>query len=103
MPFFDGFSGWPTLGDAMNSRRVLMSTPYTQGLRIGGHDDAMCTCFAPVSRTMRMISCAVLPRTIESSTSSTRRPSISRRTGESLKRMPRRRFSLPGMMKVRPM
>ena len=65
--------------------------------------DGFAAASAGTPLTIRTICSAVLPRTMESSTSSTRLPSISSRTGESLKRMSRRRAALPAMMNVRPM
>ena len=62
----------------------------------------MWTSRAPASRTMRTILREVVPRTIESSISTTRRPSITWRTGLSLIFTPAERSPCRGWMKVRP-
>ena len=62
----------------------------------------MCTSRAPASRTMRTIFREVVPRTIESSISTTRRPSITWRTGLSLIFTPAVRWPCRGWMNVRP-
>ena len=56
---------------AISSLRVGMSMPYTLGKRTGGEADAKNTLLAPESRAICTISREVVPRTIESSTSST--------------------------------
>ena len=61
-----------------------------------------CTCAAPASRSMRTSWRWVLPRTIESSTTTSRRPSMTSRNGFSLSRMPMLRRDWVGWMKVRP-
>ena len=56
----------------------------------------------PASRTMRTILRLVVPRTMESSISTTRLPSITCRTGFSLRRTPKSRTRCSGSMNVRP-
>ena len=48
------------------------------------------------------MACWVLPRTIESSTTTTRCPAMTSRSGFSLSRMPRCRIVWLGWMNVRP-
>ena len=56
----------------------------------------------PASRSMVTIARWVLPRTIESSTTTTRWPAITSRSGFSFSRMPRCRMVWLGWMNVRP-
>ena len=77
--------------------------PYTLGYRMGGAQEAMYTFLAPHSRTMLIISVAVVPRTMLSSTSRTHLPANSIFIGLSLRRTLSRRSAWPGMMNVRPM
>ena len=67
-----------------------------------GADEATKTFFAPDSRAMRTISRIVVPRTIESSTSSTFFPSNSTGMAFNFWRTLFLRTAWPGMMKVRP-
>ena len=60
------------------------------------------TSAAPASRSIVTIACCVLPRTIESSTTTTRCPAITPRSGFSFSRMPRSRMVWLGWMNVRP-
>ena len=62
----------------------------------------MCTSAAPASLSMPTIARCVLPRTMESSTATTRCPAITSRSGFSLSRIPRWRMVWLGWMKVRP-
>ena len=62
----------------------------------------MCTSFAPALRIMRTILRLVVPRTIESSISTTRLPSSSERTGFSFSFTPKSRTLWLGSMNVRP-
>ena len=68
----------------------------------GDNADAMYTLRAPASRAICTISFEVLPRTIESSTSSTLRPLNSTPIALSFCRTDFLRTPCPGMMKVRP-
>ena len=61
-----------------------------------------CTSAAPASRSIRTSARWVLPRTIESSTTTSRLPAITSRSGLSLSRMPSWRIVCDGWMKVRP-
>ena len=69
---------------------------------IGGAVMRRCTSFAPDSRSMATSWREVLPRTIESSTTTRRLPSMMSRRGLSLRRMPSSRSDGEGWMKVRP-
>ncbi len=69
---------------------------------VGGQLMRMCTSRAPALRTMRTIFRLVVPRTIESSTSTTRRPSRMLFTGFSFTRTPKWRIDCCGWMNVRP-
>ena len=69
---------------------------------VGGEAMRICTSLAPASRTICTIFWLVVPRTIESSTSTTRLPSIMRRLALCLRRTPMWRIESPGWMKVRP-
>ncbi len=73
------------------------------GWRTGGAALARYTLRAPASRAICTICWLVVPRTIESSTSSTTRLRNSRWIGLSLRRTDFTRSPCPGMMKVRPM
>jgi len=57
---------------------------------------------APASRSIAISARCVFPRTIESSTTTSRLPSTTSRIGLSLRRIPRWRDSWVGWMKVRP-
>ena len=61
-----------------------------------------CTSFAPAARTILTIFRLVVPRTIESSTSTTRLPSRMLRTGFSFTFTPKCRIDCCGWMNVRP-
>ena len=61
-----------------------------------------CTSAAPASRSIRTSARWVLPRTIESSTTTSRLPAMTSRNGFSLSRMPSWRMVWDGWMKVRP-
>ena len=73
------------------------------GKRTGGAAEAKNTLRAPDSRAICTISRLVVPRTIESSTSSTFLPLNSIAIALSFWRTERVRTACPGMMKVRPM
>ena len=62
----------------------------------------MCTSSAPDSRSIRTMARWVLPRTIESSTTTIRLPRTLSRNGFSFSRMPSWRMVCEGWMKVRP-
>ena len=62
----------------------------------------MCTSLAPALRTMRTILRLVVPRTMESSISTTRLPSSRLRTGLIFSFTPKSRTLCRGSMKVRP-
>ena len=79
-----------------------MSMPYTLGKRTGGAALARKTLLAPASRTICTISRLVVPRTMESSTSSTFLPANSLAMGLSFCRTDFLRTACPGMMNVRP-
>ena len=77
-----------------------------QGLVKGDKMDdviRMCTSAAPASRSKRTSLRVVLPRTIESSTTTSRFPAMARFSGLSFRRMPCWRMVWLGEMKVRPM
>jgi hypothetical protein len=80
-----------------------MSMPYTLGYRMGGAALDRYTFLAPASRAICMISVAVVPLTIESSTSRTFRPANSDLIVFSLRRTDFFLVSCPGMMNVRAM
>ncbi len=69
---------------------------------VGGEETRTWTSFAPASRSMRTILRDVVPRTMESSTSTTRLPSTTSRTGLSLTFTPKWRIDCLGSMNVRP-
>ena len=69
---------------------------------VGGLLMRRCTSRAPASRTMPTILREVVPRTMESSMSTTRLPSSTLRTGLSLILTPKERMDCLGSMKVRP-
>jgi len=69
---------------------------------VGGLLMRMCTSRAPASRTIPTILRDVVPRTIESSISTTRLPSRTLRTGLSLILTPKDRIDCLGSMNVRP-
>ena len=79
-----------------------MSMPYTFGKRTGGAAEAKYTLSAPASRAICTISRLVVPRTIESSTSSTFLSLNSTPIAFSFWRTDFLRIACPGMMKVRP-
>ena len=58
---------------------------------------------APASRNILTMARVVVPRTMESSTTTRRWPSMASRSGFSFMRTPRARISWLGAMKVRPM
>ncbi len=62
-----------------------------------------CTSAAPDCRSMATTARVVVPRTIESSTTTSRLPAMFSRSGLSFMRTPRLRRSWLGAMKVRPM
>ena len=62
-----------------------------------------CTSAAPASRSIVTIARVVVPRTIESSTTTRRLPAMLSRSGLSFMRTPSARISWLGAMKVRPM
>ena len=68
----------------------------------GGADTRMWTSVAPASRSRAMIWLQVVPRTMESSTMTTRLPSTSLRRADSLMRTACSRLCWSGVMKVRP-
>ena len=87
---------------AMSSARVAKSMPKKQGHFTGGDEIRMWTSAAPASRSIRTRARWVLPRTIESSTTTSRLPRITSRSGLSLSRMPNCRMVCDGWMNVRP-
>ena len=62
-----------------------------------------CTSSAPASRSICTSAFCVVPRTIESSTTTTRLPARFSRSGFSFMRTARARSSCDGAMNVRPM
>ena len=68
----------------------------------GGLEIRTCTSRAPASRSIRTSARWVLPRTIESSTTTSRLPLMTSRSGFSLSRIPSCRIVCDGWMKVRP-
>ncbi len=87
---------------AISSARVAKSMPKKQGHFTGGEEIRMCTSAAPASRSIFTSARWVLPRTIESSTTTRRLPAMTSRSGLSLSRMPSWRMVWLGWMKVRP-
>ena len=67
---------------------------------VGGHEIRMCTSRAPAWRIMRTILRLVVPRTKESSTRTTRLPSMRWRTGLSFSLTPKSRIDCLGSMKL---
>jgi hypothetical protein len=68
------------LREAMSSQRVAISMPKKQGWQMGGAVMRMCTSRAPARRSISTTLGVVVPRTMESSTTTSRLPSrISRR------------------------
>ena len=63
----------------------------------------MCTSRAPAPRIISTILREVVPRTIESSTTTTRLPFSTSRTGDSFSFTPKWRICCDGSMNVRPM
>src|SRR5215831_16656582 len=78
-----------------------MSTPMKQGKRMGGLETRMCTSRAPARRITSMMRRDVVPRTIESSTATTRLPRSDRRSGFSFSITPASRRDWSGWMNVR--
>ena len=87
---------------AISSARVAKSMPKKQGHFTGGDEIRMWTSAAPASRSIRTSARWVLPRTIESSTTTRRLPLMTSLSGFSLSRMPSWRMVCEGWMKVRP-
>ena len=69
---------------------------------MGGALMRMCTSRAPASRSIFTILRLVVPRTIESSMTTTRLPRSTSRTGLSFRRTPKWRIDDCGSMNVRP-
>ena len=69
---------------------------------VGGEEMRTWTSFAPASRSMRTILRDVVPRTIESSTITTRLPATISRTGFNFTFTPKWRIDCLGSMNVRP-
>ena len=69
---------------------------------VGGELILMCTSVAPASRNIRMIFWLVVPRTIESSTTTTRLPSSTSLMAFNLTLTPKFLMDCCGSMKVRP-
>ena len=63
----------------------------------------MCTSVTPDSRSIRTMARVVVPRTMESSTTTRRLPAMFSRSGLSFMRTPSARISWLGAMNVRPM
>ena len=61
-----------------------------------------CTSRAPAARIILTILREVVPRTMESSTTTTRLPASTSRTGDSFSLTPKWRIDCDGSMKVRP-
>ncbi|CAM3657538.1 hypothetical protein STAL104432_27210 [Streptomyces albus] len=76
--------------------------PKKHGHLIGGEEMRTCTSAAPASRSIRTSARWVLPRTMESSTTTSRLPRMTSRSGLSLSLMPSCRMVCEGWMKVRP-
>lgn len=79
-----------------------MSVPKKQGFRKGGAETAKCTSLAPASRSSLTIRPQVVPRTIESSISTTRLSFTVSAMTLSLMRTAFSRWPWVGWMKVRP-
>ncbi len=87
---------------AMSWSRVAKSTPKWQGWRMGGQEIRRWISLAPASRICFIFSRVVVPRTIESSTTTTRLPATISATTLSFRRTAARRSCWVGLMKVRP-
>ena len=74
--------------EAINSARLAMSMPMKQGHWMGGLLTRMWTDLVPARRNSSTIFLLVVPRTIESSTSTTRFPSRISRNGLNFNLMP---------------
>ena len=68
---------------------------------MGGLAMRTCTSVAPASRSIRTIRSEVVPRTMESSISTTRFPAMMLRTGDNFIFTPLSRSSCEGWIKVR--
>ena len=84
-------------------RAAMVEIVERYGPTVGGELMRMWTSVAPADRIMPTIFREVVPRTIESSTTTTRLPARTSRTGESLSFTPKCRICCEGSMKVRPM
>ena len=89
--------------EAISSERLAISMPMKQGHWMGGLLIRMWTAFVPARRNSSTIFRLVVPRTIESSTSTTRLPSRISRRGLNFSLMPMLRNRWFGWMKVRVM
>ena len=69
---------------------------------IGGAETRRCTSSAPASRSICTILRVVEPRTIESSTTTSRLPAMACVSGLNLRRTPFSRSAWSGWMNVRP-
>ncbi len=87
---------------AISSARVAKSMPKKHGHLTGGDEIRMWTSAAPASRSIRTRARWVLPRTIESSTTTSRLPWMTSLSGLSFSRMPSWRMVWDGWMKVLP-
>uniref|UniRef100_A0A8R7P3E4 Uncharacterized protein n=1 Tax=Triticum urartu TaxID=4572 RepID=A0A8R7P3E4_TRIUA len=87
----------------MSSPSLGVSMPYRHDPTTGGLAMRMCTSRAPASRSSRTILLDVVPRTRESSTTTTLLPRITPRTGANLSFTARSRIACVGWMKLRPL
>ena len=94
---------WSTpIDEAISSSRVGKSMPKKHGHATGGLEMRTWTSAAPASRSIATSARCVLPRTMESSMTTRRLPSMTSRRGLSLRRMPSWRRDWVGSMKVLP-
>ena len=94
---------WISLVEAMSSSREGKSMPKKQGNLMGGHDIRMWTSVAPAVRRVETRRRLVVPRTMESSTTTTRFPWTTPERTESFMSTLLLLSSATGMMNVRPM
>ena len=88
--------------EAISSSRVGVSMPYRHGPTVGGELMRRWTSRAPAPRIIDTILREVVPRTIESSTTTTRLSRSTSCTGDSFSLTPKWRICCDGSMKVRP-
>ena len=88
---------------AIRFSSLPMSVPKWQVWRKGGEEMRRCTSLAPARRIDATMRAQVVPRTMESSTSTTRFPSTAARRGVQLQGNGVLPLGLGGKIKLRPM